>query len=1241
MKRLSIYAAMLLSMAACTKETVTYHNPVPGENEKDIIAELSIGSRNTLFSTDDGVNAAVAFKSLGGEVVIDVNTNVSWDCKVSGDDFVEAVKDETADQLVLSCPANKNEKKLSASVEVTAGDKTAVIEVVQNAYGTLEIAASQNNFRIPAVGDLAASFSVTSSDENWTFETVACEWMFVERNGNELTLSVDPNVGLADRETVITLIAGLGGATPVTEKVSILQDRAANISVGAQTIPFAPTSDSEREVSVSANFDWEYEVDDPENGWLTVERTENGLRITPVVNSGEESRVVAITVRTGDGKDNVDEKVITVSQTGMDLNAFIVGLNVEAKNLTSILFFGKGFTGTIDWGDGTVEEVDTDTYPSHTYTDPNEYIVSAKGSAPAMYVQYGSYYDQKAQVVRVYNWGRLGVGSMKESFRQCGNLTTVPEDNCGAFKNVTTFEYAFAETGLASVPEGLFRYAENLTNAENMFYASKEISSVPADLLYNSPKLTTIKGLFSQTSLAEIDKDFISKNTELTDVSQMFSNCRNLSSIPAGFFDNNTKVTTCNALFAYCSSLESIPEGLFDHLTECTNFRMTFHSTALSEVPKGLFAHNTKCTTFDNTFNSTKLVTVPEDLFAGCSQVVKFMSCFASCSELKSIPAGLFTNSGAFNTALDKTAFNMVFQRCTSLESVPAGLFDGFTKITQFNSIFNGCSSLRSVPSGLFATNVNVSQMSSAFAGCVSLEEVPDEFFKGLAKVTSFASMFDGCTGLRTVGSDVFAGCTACTNISSMFKGCTSLENVSETAFSGMAKVSNISGIFLNCTSLKTVPAGIFSDLVALTNASNAFSGSGLVSAPAGLFANNPKITNFATIFKDCTNLVSAGDGLFAGAVAATSFKSAFDGCTSLETVGNIFGTSTIMANIACDLLFNGCTSLKEIPSGLFDGLKSVNTFASTFAGCTSLASIPSGLFANQTIASTLTLQKCFSGCASLLSIPDNLFGAADRTNISTCLSMFEKCTSLSSVETNSFNVLKRTAGTTMTSLFEGCTAVTSVPDGLFKETVGTFSNVFKGCTSLRTVGSEVFNGEKPTALANLFVNCTSLNDVSANMFCNVSGVTSISGIFDGCSSLRTIPAGLFDGMAKVNNMSNLFRGCASLSSVSKEWFKDITLVTNVSAMFSGCTALVSFPVDFFDNMVKITNVGNLFNGCSGIVGESPYTIVNGAKVHIYERTNAASTGMASIATATSSRKGCFAGCTGMTDFASIPDTWK
>ena len=57
--------------------------------------------------------------------------------------------------------------------------------------------------------------------------------------------------------------------------------------------------------------------------------------------------------------------------------------------------------------------------------------------------------------------------------------------------------------------------------------------------------------------------------------------------------------------------------------------------------------------------------------------------------------------------------------------------------------------------------------------------------------------------------------------------------------------------------------------------------------------------------------------------------------------------------------------------------------------------------------------------------------------------------------------------------------------------------------------------------------------------------------------------------------------------------------------------------------------------GCKALTGESPYTIVNDAKVHLYERTSAL--GFSTVSTKTD----CFDGCTGLSDYGDMPTTWK
>lgn len=385
MKKIIFSTLLAISFCACTKETINYQNPVPGENGTEANTVLSVKSRNTLFTAQDGTNADIAFKSLGGKVVVNVNTNADWTFEVTGDTFVKGDADEETSQLTLSCAANQLDKKLSATVTIKAGNKIATIGATQNAYGTPEIVASENNFHLAAKGELSASFDVTSTDPDWTFETSGCEWMLVTREGNSVKISAYQNEEYTDRNVSFTIKAGTGEKL-VSETIDVLQDRAAHIASSVLTVPVTPFSDDAREVEIQANFDWEYSVSGNDDGWLKVEKTNKGFKFTPTANPNAETRTAKITVKTGDGKENNDSEVITISQPGIDKEAFILGLHVTKANSTSMLPV-EGVTDiTVDWGDGSDAEKFTADNPTHEYADTGYFVVSVKGQTSAFSV---------------------------------------------------------------------------------------------------------------------------------------------------------------------------------------------------------------------------------------------------------------------------------------------------------------------------------------------------------------------------------------------------------------------------------------------------------------------------------------------------------------------------------------------------------------------------------------------------------------------------------------------------------------------------------------------------------------------------------------------------------------------------------------------------------------------------------------------------------------------------------------
>lgn len=1179
MKKLYALIVALLGIMGCSEETITYTNPVPGDEPSGVTAELGISSKNTWFDTEDNLNGSIGFKSLGGEVVVDIRTNTTWKYAAVNADWLTIEKDDVADQLVLSCEGNKVETEQKATITITAGDKTATIAATQNPYGTLEIAASKNNFLIPAVGELTAEFEVQSTDEDWIFETQNCPWLLLEQEGNKIKMTLDPNEEIEDRETTFQLIAGEGGGNPASETIRVTQDRAVYIRVSLKTIPLSPTptESDKKELAVESNYDWEYIVSE-NSEWLSATKTEQGLSLTAETNSSGSSRTASITVSAGDGKQNQTEQVITVSQSGLDLDAFILGIDITQTSLKTYLPFDKAIDATIDWGDGNVEENVTSTYPTHTYTDPGYYIVSVKGSVPSLNSYDIPTYGLGNQFVEVYNWGRTGLTSMSRAFQNCRGLERIPADNTEAFAKVTAFNYAFCDCrALGSIPDGLFDHATEAKTYEYCFQNCVLIEEVPADLLYNSPGITSVCSLFSGTAISTIDENFFSHNTELTDCSIIFSNSK-MTSVPEKLFANNKKVTTFNSLFANTPSFESVPAGLFANNPEVESFRMLFSGTGLKTIPDGLFANNKKVENFQSTFSKAPIQSVPEDLFEGCDQVTTFMSCFTGCSKLQSIPAGLFRNSGAFET-VTKTAFNNILKDCAALTEVPAGIFDGFSKVTAFNDAFSGCTSLATLPAGLFATNTAVTSFSNTFKSCTSLKGIPAGLFQGLNKVTSFSGLFAGCSGLEEIGANIISGCTACKNISSMFKDCSNLRTISAEAFAGAPAITSISSLFENCTLLENVPEEIFADMPGLTTATSAFAASGLKTAPADLFRHNQAITGFGKVFQNCAALTTLPDGLFTGNPKVTVYSNAMENCTALESVGVLFGTST--AAVKCDLLFSGCTTLKTLPAGIFDGLTGATAFNSAFAGCTALETLPGELFAKNVNVTTVAL--CFQNCTRLKAVPSRLFNANTKTK--TLSEMFTGCSGIESIAADAFTGLNGTSLNFMKA-FMNCTSLKELPDGLFKtQQISNYTSLFSGCTGLLSVGSEVFN-------------CAS--------------ATTFNSVFDGCTSLRQVGEKMLVGATKLTSILNLFRNCSSLTAI---------------------------PVSMFDEAVKLKTLTSTFEGCISLEGESPYTVVNGVRYHLYDRTpeNAAASGLTAITAALSS----FKGCTKLSDYDKIPTTWK
>lgn len=330
--------------------------------------------------------------------------------------------------------------------------------------------------------------------------------------------------------------------------------------------------------------------------------------------------------------------------------------------------------------------------------------------------------------------------------------------------------------------------------------------------------------------------------------------------------------------------------------------------------------------------------------------------------------------------------------------------------------------------------------------------------------------------------------------------------------------------------------------------------------------------------FRDNDELVSIPADNAYSFTDLRSIYNAFAGCSGLSSIPE--GLFTYATGItSADGVFSGCTGLTEIPAGLFANCTEIVDFGSAFKGCTGLERIPAGLFAACTKATDLNL--VFAGCAGLSEIPALIF--AENVSAETFYEAFSGCTGLTSIPETLFAAC--TLATDFTSAFNGCTGIVSVPSGLFA-----------ACTE----------------------------------------AVKFESVFRGCSGLSSIPGGLFASNTKAVSFESVFSGCTSLGSVPEDLFSKNRIVTDFSGAFSGCTGLTAVPSGLFDNNRRVTDFTGTFRGCVNLEGESPYTVIDGTKYHLYERYK--NTDQFVTPTGTN---GCFYNCLKLSDYLPIPLDWK
>ena len=388
-----------------------------------------------------------------------------------------------------------------------------------------------------------------------------------------------------------------------------------------------------------------------------------------------------------------------------------------------------------------------------------------------------------------------------------------------------------------------------------------------------------------------------------------------------------------------------------------------------------------------------------------------------------------------------------------------------------------------------------------------------------------------------------------------------------------------------------------------LVSMEEAFMGNSILkSIPNDFFGAFENVYTFERAFYGCRSLISIPNGLF-------------DKCSNAQKFHQTF---------------SGCSSLTSIPGGLFDNCLNAQDFTMAFKDCSSLVSIPNGLFDKCLNATSFI--STFGYCSSLTSVPNDLFKSSYETSFS---GTFQYCTSLASIPSGLFDNCPNAQS--FNSTFHYCSSLTSIPNGLFDKCsdAKNFDDTFLQCTSLTSVPNELFKSSNETSFNGTFGYCRSLTSIPNGLFDNCPNAQSFNSTFYYCSSLASVPNDLFKSSSETS-FNGTFLNCTSLTSVPNGLFDNCPNAKSFKSTFEGCTSLTSVPDGLFDYNRRVLEFFSTFKGCSNLKGESPYTVINGVKYHLYDRYK----DIEQFVTP-NHKDDCFRDCNSLDDYNDIPSDWK